>query len=125
MTLKFTPPENSARYALSIGKFFKTYDELSRAKIAWHSHGRYTTEVARILEMVDGSWFTLYTVQPGTSAIDLPWYAEVYGYVRGIGYRDRRRSKPMTADEYADWRLRVDRELMTSRTWPEISALLA
>lgn len=122
MTLKFTPPGNTARFALSIGSFFKIYNDVARAKIAWHSH-RWSSEPAHILELVDGQWFVLYTVQPNTRAENLPWYAETYGYVRGVGWRTRNVAKPMSREDYASWRLQVNHELLAEKSLPEIAAL--
>jgi hypothetical protein len=82
-----------------------------------------------ILEMVEGEWFVLYYIPDGTTESTLPWKTEVTyaSYRRNPDYvsytetpnestfvRDEKTvmvTRPMTADEYADWRVAVDREL--------------
>ena len=90
-----------------------------------------------LLELVDGEWYVLYHVEKGTKHDELPWMypLEVVeyklrpmtqqeldarpSYMRGPGYTtdkyDRRvttvrRNRPMTREEYAEWRVAVDRE---------------
>lgn len=115
MTLRFEPPKQVARYALFVdydgsGRgYFKTYNDLRHAKIAYRYHnysGRYN---AKILEMVAGEWYVLYDIKAGTELRDLPWYKEVNEGWR-TGYRKTKKAVPMTRDEYADWRVAVEHE---------------
>jgi hypothetical protein len=82
-----------------------------------------------ILELVDGEWFVLYDVKTGTLWRDLPWVKKVTtwsyepnpDFVSYASTPDVRRSlsvehvsyrtAPMTLDEYASWRVKVDREI--------------
>lgn len=115
--LRFVPPKLLAKYAVFIDHgdgrgFFRTYDDVGHAKVAfrvqtnfnWRSNG--TTRAGKILELVDGEWFTLYDIPSGTTR--LPWQKDfgdtVWGYRRGI------RTVPMSRDEYGEWRARVERE---------------
>lgn len=123
MTLKFIPPPQAARYALSIGGSFHIYNDIARAKIAWWNHGRWRTSTsAYILENVEGSWFVLYEIPPNTT--EPPWYKDVSTYRSGYGWRDTKRARPMSREEYATWRVQVDRELLAERSLPEIAAVL-
>lgn len=113
MTLRFEPPPGETmRWALYVnhdgdryfsGSAFRTYRRLGDAKTAYHSV--YGSKGAKILENVNGRWYTLYDVAPGTKPDDLPWYRKVHTY-----YGERNRPVPMTRDEYADFRLAVERE---------------
>jgi hypothetical protein len=111
MGLKFNPPKQIGRYAIFVdyglgGKsaFFKVYNDLGSAKnAAWHKYG--WTEI-RILENIDGDWYTLHFWKKGEQA---PWQKEV----RAGGWRNTytvRRGVPMSREEYAEWRVRVERE---------------
>lgn len=112
MSLKFNPPKTTGRYALFVDwgndrGFFKTYDNLGTAKQA-HSHRNYNNRNnAKILELVEGSWYVLHEVKAGTPYSELPWYKEVGGSWRTSAYK---KAVPMTRDEYAEWRLKVERE---------------
>lgn len=112
LTLKFTPPKNTARYAVAQGRRFKTYDRIGSAKIAagnlWMG-----SENAYLLEFVEDGWYVLYTIPAGTK--QMPW---VETWTR----RDRRwqlyeytGARPMSRDAYVDWRLRVERERTASQ----------
>ncbi len=111
MSLKFDPPKQVARYALFVDHrngrgFFKTYNNLGSAKIAHTARNYRTTYDAKILENVDGSWYVLHDVRAGTSYNDLPWVKEVSSW-RFTPYK---KAVPMTREEYADWRVAVERE---------------
>src|ERR1700754_2226885 len=117
MSLKFNPPQKVARYALFIDHgngrgFFKTYNEVGFAKMA-HAHRNYRVRNdAKILENVDGDWYVLYEVKAGTERENLPWMKEQNDwrhYRQGIKV-----AKPMTRDEYAEWRVQVERERVAS-----------
>lgn len=116
MTLKVVPPKAVGRYALLIEKpnstFFKTYDELGHAKNAFH-HKRYGFTKAFILENVEGDWYALHTMLPNQE--HLPWEKETQsrGYYRS-GYTIWR-GVPMTRDEYAKWRVAVERERLEEK----------
>lgn len=112
MTLKFTPPKTVAKYALFTetpvsGKTtFKSYDDLGSAKNAYHA--KYGVN-AKILESVDGEWYVLHNIPTGTRYENLPWVKEVESGWR-TDYRKTKRAKPMSREEYAEWRLSVERE---------------
>jgi hypothetical protein len=113
MTLKFVPPKLVARYALFVDHgnesgSFKVYHDLGHAKNAWHHNGRYYN--AKILEYVDGEWYVLFDVPKGVE--NPPWYKEV---TRGWRYdwSTYKTARPMTREEYAEWRLAVERERMS------------
>ena len=115
MTLKFTPPKLANRYALFVEHdndrgTFKVYKDLGSVKNAWyHSAGRYNA--SKILELVDGDWYVLYDIPKGTERRDTPWYQETTRYdYYGRGNTTAKRAKSMTRDEYADWRVKVERE---------------
>lgn len=110
MSLKFNPPKQVARYALFVDHgegrgFFKTYDELGYAKIAV---GHHRSHDAKILENVEGDWYVLFDIPKGTDRNNLPWKKKrTSWYYRN---EERKVAKPMTRDEYAEWRLAVERE---------------
>jgi hypothetical protein len=111
MSLRFDPPKQVARYALFVdhgnGKgFFKTYNELGFAKMALGHHNYGMSHDAKILENVEGQWYVLFDIKKGTERTALPWYKEMTGWYS----RGRKVAKPMTRDEYAEWRLAVERE---------------
>lgn len=120
MPLRFEPPKQVARYALFIDHgngrgFFKTYNDLGPLKNAYRRrNGRIARDNAKILEMVQGEWYTLHEVVAGTEYGNLPWVKEVNA---GGWYDTRlvRKSQPMTRDEYADWRIKVERERIENR----------
>lgn len=113
MSLKFIPPKQAARYALFVdhksSSFFKVYSNLGHAKTA-HAQRNYNTRYdAKILEMVNGEWYVLHDIKAGTERENLPWKKQVN--VGGwYSNRTTKRSVPMTRDEYAEWRLKVERE---------------
>jgi hypothetical protein len=109
MTLKFVPPRSINRYALFVDRGRRplaAYDDLAHAKGAWHVRARRYYD-AKILENVEGQWYVLYDLPKGLERA--PWYKEIE-----VGrWNNRRmawRAKPMTRDEYADWRIKVERE---------------
>jgi hypothetical protein len=117
MTLKFNPPKQVARYALFVDHgqgrgAFKIYNDLGSVKNAYRfaGHGRYDV---KILENVAGEWYTLFDIPKGTAYADLPWVKEVR---TGGWYANRlvKRAVPMTREEYAEWRLQVERERIES-----------
>lgn len=118
MSLKFNPPKTAGRYALFVDYgnergFFKTYDKVGHAKSA-HTHHNYGVQNdAKILENVQGEWFTLYDIPKGTNRNDLPWKKKRDSwYHRNSEYKV---AKSMTRDEYAEWRLAVERERIESK----------
>lgn len=117
MTLKFTPPKATGRYALFVDYgndrgLFKTFDELGSAKLSWRHHASY--DAAKILELVEGEWFTLFDIPAKTEYANLPWVKDVNQSWRAH-YRTTKRAVPMTRDEYAEWRLAVERERVQSK----------
>lgn len=120
--LKFIPPKLVARYALFVDHgegrgFFKSYDLLASAKLAYHAHGhRYDS---KILENVDGQWYVLHAIPAGATYEDLPWVKKSRSNWR---HRELDRAKPMTREEYAEWRLAVERERIRDRFDIEIPA---
>jgi hypothetical protein len=112
MGLKFTPPKNIARYAYAIEyensqAKFQTYDDLGSVKNAVQHAIRYDFKAAYILENVDGDWYVLHTYKKGDE--HFPWQKEVE--IGGWHSRYKVwRAVPMTREEYAEWRVRVERE---------------
>jgi hypothetical protein len=116
MTLKFVPPKGQNRYAIfsyadNVDRGdFKAYNDLGIAKVVagrWVRHSN-----VKILENVDGDWYQLYDVRQGTMYKELPWVKNVKSWYSSY---DRYRAKPMTRDEYAEWRLKVERERIENR----------
>lgn len=111
MSLKFNPPKQVARYALfTYGEVpnqgtFKVYNDLGSVKNAAHQKLRWSN--VKILENIDGDWYQLHTVEKGTAYGDLPWVKEIGYSWRGS---PRKRAVPMSRDEYAEWRVAVERE---------------
>jgi hypothetical protein len=106
-SLLFIPPKEVASYAVYKGGQFKVYDTLSAAKqrISWDRG--WHKPAAQILEMVNGNWYVLYDVPEDTAYADLPWVKLVGHGWRRDGYE---RAVPMTRNEYAEWRVAVERE---------------
>lgn len=100
-----------------------TYLDDSDKGLAYYNRKRLWHECF-ILELVDGEWFTLYHVEEGTEPNNLPWMKQYWTVLRWNGskywekptyYPDEEirtdyESRPMTKDEYADWRVRVELE---------------
>lgn len=108
MGLHFNPPKQVARYALFVdrGESFEISNNLATIKLKYHARGRrYNT---KILENVDNEWYVLHDIQPNTDYKELPWVKTL----ESNWYRSRTayRAVPMTRDEYADWRVAVERE---------------
>jgi hypothetical protein len=120
MTLKVTPPKAVGRYALLVeydnsNAFFKTYDDLGSAKNSFHYRRYYGMTVGYILENVDGDWYALYKITPENVKDHAPWQKET----TSGGWRSSYtiwRAKPMTRDEYAEWRVAVERERIQERS---------
>lgn len=116
MSLRFVPPSMYARYAVFIDHgngrgFFRTYDHLGSAKAAYRIHSgfgyrRRVTSPAKLLEMVEGSWYVLYDIPEGSTM--LPWQEDKGD--RGYYYRGGIQTVQMTREQYAEWRLTVERE---------------
>jgi hypothetical protein len=113
--LRFTPPPNAARYAVARGKHFKTYDAIASAKRAVHGLYWYgnSSNPTYILERVRDAWFVLYEV---LSPKHPPWRKVVpahtiYGYGEKHDVGEHYVAVPMSADDYAAWRLEVEKEL--------------
>lgn len=115
MTLKFNPPKHVAKYALFVdygnerGKFF-TYDQLGSAKNASYHKG-YNSDM-KILENVDGDWYVLFEFNAGDT--HRPWEKEVTPSYYSSYRNTRWTAVPMTRDEYAEWRIQVERERVAS-----------
>lgn len=110
--LRYDPPPNVGRYAVVVDKgwytSFTIMNGLGHAKSSlrhavWAWYGASSAiKGGRILEMVNGQWYTLYEVHKGDT--ELPWIVKIYdqqGKVLGTS------AKPMTREEYADFRVRV------------------
>lgn len=131
--LKFIPPvDKTPRYASFTGGTMKVHTKVGHAKQSLRNRSyRYDSQLRKavwnegfILQQVDGTWYILYYVPEGTEFEDLPWVHPQW--VRhGQYYSDRRWdeptyrpeeykknyvSRPMTRDEYADWRVKVELE---------------
>lgn len=79
---------------------------------------------AFVLENVDGEWYVLYHIPEGTEEDDLPWMKDSwvntkYSYwgrqfteptYKPEEYRHEKVSRPMSTDEYVDWRIKVELE---------------
>lgn len=94
-----------------------------------HSKCGMVYKEAYVLERVEGRWFILYAIPENTLWSDLPWMIDkvTTSYNRNpkyISYRETpdepsyivsettdRVAAPMSMDEYAAWRISVDREL--------------
>jgi hypothetical protein len=126
MSLKFVPPTSQNwKYGVWVdGHGFRVKSNLGAAKqSAYAKAGIYdissTTDVTRnrvvITEQVDGEWYTLFDVPAGTPCSEIPWRKQVptrrYNYDRRV-YEDSTKAKSvsMTREEYAEWRIKVDRE---------------
>jgi len=112
MSLKFNPPRESARYAsFTYGEIssergtFKVSNNLGALKAATVRNARYSN--VKLFENVDGDWYLLYSVPKGSLYGDLPWVKQVGYSWRSTPYK---KAVPMTRDEYAEWRVRVERE---------------
>lgn len=155
--LKFVPPkeeQKAYRYASYAGGEMKlhggvgfaknslnnrmwTYvdtDEVDKRRTDYSGKTVYkqkrVTNHAFLLEQIEGEWFVLYEIKPGSTEDELPWMKEYYysygrwdlltPYIRESShyapriksgeYPTRFRSAPMTTDEYVTWRLKVERE---------------
>lgn len=132
---------NLPRYACFVNSSqpqFTTHGDLGSAKNAFYNRagGGPTCGSTRwdgqILELVDGVWFTLHAVTKGTVFRDLPWVKKIIDstYVENpayVSFREtpnerqmivkeyiRYEAKPMTREEYAEWRLAVYREVLVT-----------
>lgn len=126
MTLQFDPPIQAGRYALAYGNTMRVFNDLARAKIAWwplvqHRNGYRPTE-SFILENVEGKWFKLYEIPAGS--LTPPWHRRPFPNDSPSFSWNRVKAIPMTKDEYAAWRIQVDRELLGEKPLPEIAAVL-
>lgn len=131
MTLKFNPPKPIGRYALYIERSygdprFRVFSNLGDLKNSFNYQvGGYgdngAIANAKVLENVGGDWYVLYDVPAGTKNADLPWMKTSYrvyqyGYWQTLSTSDDPKahkvvkSVPMTKEEYADWRVRVELE---------------
>lgn len=133
MTLHFVPPKDKTlRFALSTAQVytseslsevlnsrptFRQYVTLGAAKLAYHhryggSRGGINAE-ARILELIDGEWYTLFVIRPHTPYEKLPWVTKVHDYYSSRTYP---RAKGMSREAYAEFRLAVERESIARRS---------
>jgi hypothetical protein len=128
VTLKFNPPKPIGRYALYIERsygdpHFKVFSSLGNLKNSFNyqvmSYSSETRANSKILENINGDWYVLYDVPVGTKNDELPWMKTSYrvykhGYWHTVSTSDDPNahkmvnSAPMTKDEYADWRVRVE-----------------
>jgi len=117
MTLKFTPPKDlTRRYAIYIPRRnrFIQYLTLGNAKTGFYAHGwgsgsdACTYGPGKILELVDGEWYTLFDIPTSVVRDKLPWRKDVKTY--SWHKSSTNRAVQMTREEYADWRLAVFRE---------------
>jgi hypothetical protein len=141
MSLKFVvPPEEKTvnRYGVWVeGYGFAVRRQLGAAKqTAYNRAGIYgyywgskrdeqqTNNRIVITELVDGEWYVLFDVPKGTKFKDLPWVKNT-GPKRWDWQANRFvvreedaefKAVPMTRDEYAEWRVAVDREQRNERT---------
>lgn len=123
MTLRFILPPAQA----NVGRY-STYDtpsglvihgSLGAAKNAlrgrsWDAGG-VSARDSYILENVGGEWFILYAAKKGQR---FPWLREVTDWFGSTG---RLRARQMTNDEYANWRLQVERERMNIGVAPPMT----
>lgn len=114
MALKFDPPKHLARYALFVDRgesyggsryTFKPYDNLGHAKLGWHSRGTHFD--SKILENINGEWYTLFDISKDANRA--PWQKQVEAGGWRHPYKTWK-AKPMTRDEYANWRIKVEHE---------------
>lgn len=116
--VKFDPPADTARYAVYFesGNRFEVVSSLAVAKIKFHGWGR--PRKGKILENVGGEWFILFEIEAADTTRDLPWYKEVKRWRNrywntelgryDAGYQTMKIARPMTRDEYAEWRVNVE-----------------
>jgi hypothetical protein len=127
--LKFIPPKEEGssfpRYASYASGELKTHRTLSGARNSLNNRAKRSSgwKQGFILESVDGEWYVLYHVPEGARYEDLPWvhkrwkhrlykwyyYTEPSSLSLG-SYTVEHYSRPMTTDEYVQWRLAVERE---------------
>lgn len=118
--LKFEPPkELENRFALYVYPFEGAYPQPGRliptrteglAKRLWWYFGM--GRRSRVLQLIDGEWFTLYENMPEDR---LPaWYqkVDVAPYWRNGKFDPAKadRNRDRTKEEYAEWRIQVYRE---------------
>jgi len=140
LTLKFIPPKEEAqsfpRYASYGSGQLKTHGTLSGARNSLHNrtapYGWSWKDDAKwkqgfILENVEGEWYVLYHVEEGATRDSLPWMKKVwkhkqYGWKydhdpssnssfhKAENYEVEYVATAMSKDEYAAWRVAVERE---------------
>lgn len=153
--LKFVPPkeeQKAYRYASYAGGEMKLHGGVGFAKNSLNNRmwtrvdtdevvrqdfqgkdvykTKLVTKHAFLLENVEGEWFVLYEIKPGSTKDELPWMKEYYfsyyrwsvltPYVRESKYYSPKiesgeyptmfRATKMTTDEYVAWRLAVELE---------------
>ncbi len=124
MTLKFTPPQ-SQRYLYATfvdtqyGPSFRVHSNLGAAKqslyyqtgLNWaYGSAKETKWDGKVLRNIEGEWYVLHDVPAGTKRDELPWIKEVTRYSYGGEPRKTKKAVPLDREEYADWRIAVDRE---------------
>lgn len=138
MSLKFVPPKEDRkfpRYASYADGVMKTHSTIGAAKLSFNNRGweytrdddstkrKYVTKHGFILESVNGEWFVRYEIKPGLTSEELPWMEKVYKHRQyrwtytelptwgnPDAYTVEYRPHKVTADEYADWRVKVELE---------------
>jgi hypothetical protein len=140
--LRFVIPtegrESSIRYASYVSgpyESFVTHGTLHGAKNSFRNragmwrNGSWTFRDGKILELVEGNWYTLYDVKDVTDSGHLPWHypVETATYEKNPDYNPAEYipgqqswirktevnyvARPMTRDEYANWLVRVHMEI--------------
>lgn len=127
MTLKFlVPPAEQHNYGVwTKGGGFRAYRNLGAAKQSLMARsGLFYPSIndktkygsAVITQLVEGEWYVLFDVPEGTAYNNLPWVKEEQkyeGYDRETHtskYRAVYNARPMTREEYAEWRVAVELE---------------
>lgn len=132
--IPFKPPKY-ASLVVGSGDIFRTHSRVGDAKNSFYSRagkykdGGYVYRQGAILEMVDGAWYILFSVEDGTKREDLPWFRtkEETTYKRNPEFESYnttpnvrsyitethtwRVPSQMTVEEYAEWRVAVDRKI--------------
>jgi hypothetical protein len=120
MGLKFSPPKNVARYAYAVEyersqTKFATFNDIGSAKLGLQANmNRYASDfkAAYLLENVEGQWYVLHTVNKDDE--HMPWQKEVEVGGWRSSYKTWR-AVPMTREQYAEWRVQVERERLQEK----------
>lgn len=117
MTLRFVPPPEVDKYGVYIeGRGLTIHGTIGGAKGrirnatgGWSAKHNAEYRGALLLKNIDGDWFILYDVKKGEQ---YPWIKEVksYSWPNWGKSTTEKRAVPMTNEEYAEWRLKVEEE---------------